>query len=266
VNPFVSPRVLRTVAGALVLAVAVGACGSDTDQALSASGSTTVSTTTTAPTTTEAPTTTAAPTTTTAPPVTTPLAPAPGGGAPLIHRIQTTDPVIFVTIDDGTHAEERALQYIVDTGMPVSLFLNDPPVRTHPEYFQRLIDLGNRAHSHTLNHVNVTKLDADGQRAEICGMADVLDTTYGDPGELFRAPLGISDETTQQVAAGCGMKAVVSWMGTIDDGVLSLQLPALRPGDIILTHFKPDLYDNLVTITQAADAAGLRIARLEDYL
>lgn len=253
------------VAGALALALAVAACGSDTDEALSESGATNP-TTEAPPTTTTTVPTTMAPTTTTTPPVTTPLPPGPGGGAALIHRIQTTDPVIFVTIDDGITPDEPAFQYIVDTGMPVSMFLNEQAVRTNPEYFQRLMDLGNKAHSHTVNHANVSKLDADGQRAEICGMADLLETTYGDPGDLFRAPLGASNETTLQVAGGCDIKAVVSWMGTIDNGVLSLQLPALRPGDIILTHFRPDLYDNLVTLKQAADAAGLRIARLEDYL
>ncbi|MCD9622332.1 polysaccharide deacetylase family protein [Rhabdothermincola salaria] len=205
-------------------------------------------------------------TTTSAPPTAVAPLPSDPAGVPLIHSVDTTDPVIFITIDDGNVADEPALQYIEQTGMPVSMFLNDPPVRTHPEYFQRLIDLGNKVHTHTRSHANLTTLGADGQRSEICGMADLLDQTYGQRGYLVRPPYGASNETTKQVSAGCGQKAVVMWMGVIDDGVVTLQKPTLEPGDIILTHFKPDLRANLEAITAMADAAGLRIARLEDYI
>jgi peptidoglycan/xylan/chitin deacetylase (PgdA/CDA1 family) len=224
--------------------------------------------TTEAPTSTEAPTTTA-PTTTTAPvmavPATTPL-PADASGVPLIHSIETTDPVIFITIDDGNVADEPSLAYLEQTRMPVTMFLNQPPVLTHPEYFQRLVDLGNKVHTHTKSHADLNTLSADGQRNEICGMADTLGEVYGQRGYLVRPPYGRSNEVTKQVAASCGQKAVVSWKGTIDDGVVRLQEPALEPGDIILTHFKPDLRANLEAIKAMADAAGLRIARLEDYI
>jgi peptidoglycan/xylan/chitin deacetylase (PgdA/CDA1 family) len=198
-----------------------------------------------------------------------PLPPAPGGGAPVIYRVQTTDPVIFITIDDGTVASPEAMQFIKDMQMPVTMFLNEGPVRTHPDYFAELIALGNWAHSHTLNHKKLTSLDLAGQEREICGMVDVLEAEYGATGkvgDLVRAPYGASDATTGQAAASCGLQAVVSWTGTIDGGVVTLQNPALRPGDILLTHFKDDLYANLKQIRAMADAAGLRIARLEDYL
>lgn len=265
---------------ALVLAGTLLACSAGREQAADLDGPLIGSTTTAAVDTTVAPTTTEAPTTTapttTMPTTTVPVPPPPpppappvppvvDGSAPLIYRVNTADPVVFVTIDDGYTADPTSLQYIIDTGMPVSMFLNEAPVRLHAPYFKALMDLGNQVHTHTLNHKNLTKLDLAGQQHEICGMVNVLRDTFGQVGHLMRAPYGSSNAITQQVAAWCGLRAVVHWTGELKDGTLFLQGATLKPGDIILTHFKDDLHANLVTLKTAADAAGLTIARLEDY-
>lgn len=260
-------RLLAAALVGLLLTAVVVACSTGGEQAAPIDGVEGVSGGDTTATT-EAPTTTAPPTTTTTV-AAAPLPTDPGGGAPLIYRIETTDPVIFITIDDGTVASPEAMQYIKDMQMPVSMFLNEGPVRTHPDYFDELIGLGNWVHTHTLNHKKLTSLDYGGQEREICGMVGVLDDVYGSTGKvgtLLRPPYGASNATTNQAAASCGLQAVVSWTGTIDGGVVTLQGAALRPGDVLLTHFKDDLYANLKAIRQMADAAGLRIARLEDYI
>jgi peptidoglycan/xylan/chitin deacetylase (PgdA/CDA1 family) len=254
----------------LVLTAVLVACTAGDEQASSGTGPVleggTTSTTAppTTPTTVATTTTTMPPTTSTVPPATY-VPPVTDGLAPVIYRIPTTDPVIFLTIDDGNTADAAGLQFIVDHKWPVSMFLNKNPARTHTAYFQQLIALGNQVHTHTLNHPNLTKLDAAGQQAEICGMVDVLKGTFGQAGTLLRAPYGSSNATTQWVSAGCGLTAVVHWSGELKDGQLFLQGASLHPGDIILTHFKNDLHANLVTLKQAADAAGLTVARLEDY-
>jgi peptidoglycan/xylan/chitin deacetylase (PgdA/CDA1 family) len=188
------------------------------------------------------------------------------GRAPIISRVETTDPVIFVTIDDGLVPDPRVLDLLTRTGMPVTMFLNETPVLEHPEYFDALRALGNSVNSHTLDHADVTTLGADGQRREICGMVELLRTTYGNEGGFFRAPYGFVNASAQQQAASCGIRAVLSWMGTLNGGQLQLQQPTLQPGDIILTHFQDDLYDNLLEIQRRADEAGLTIARVEEYL
>jgi hypothetical protein len=40
----------------------------------------------------------------------------------------------------------------------------------------------------------------------------------------------------------------------------------LQPGDIILSHFRPDLYDNLVELWNRTQEWGLSFAALETYL
>jgi predicted nuclease with RNAse H fold len=41
---------------------------------------------------------------------------------------------------------------------------------------------------------------------------------------------------------------------------------ALRPGDIILSHYRTDLLPHLKRALREIEASGLRVARLEDYL
>jgi hypothetical protein len=69
------------------------------------------------------------------------------------------------------------------------------------------------------------------------------------------------------VARRCGIRAVVTWRATMNNGRLDVQGGGpLQPGDIILMHFRPDLRQNLEVALDAARAAGLQPAPLEDYL
>ncbi len=52
----------------------------------------------------------------------------------------------------------------------------------------------------------------------------------------------------------------------MNDGVLRTQGGPLRAGDIILMHFRSDLRMNLEVALDAAQAAGLHPAALEQYL
>ncbi len=215
-------------------------------------------------------------TTTVAPPPTpaampapsTPIAPvaAVDGAAPEVFGIDTTDPVIFVTVDDGTVRDPQVLDYLTTTGMPITMFLNEGPVRADPGFFGELMALGNTVNTHTLGHLRLPSLNPEQQRIEICGMVDLLDETYGTSGGLFRAPFGRYDRGVREQAASCGLRATVQWTGTLADGVVTLQEPPLKPGDVIVTHFTDDLLVSLQELKRQADAAGLQIARLDDYL
>jgi hypothetical protein len=67
--------------------------------------------------------------------------------------------------------------------------------------------------------------------------------------------------------AECGGVAIISWRVTASEGILSTwgDQPIHR-GDVILMHFRPTLYDDLLMVFANLDALGLTTARLEDYL
>ena len=113
----------------------------------------------------------------------------------------------------------------------------------------------------------VTEARTAAQKAQICGMADVIDQELGRHGHLFRPPYGSYDDGTKRAAAQCGDNAVITWRAALNDGMVQIQGgDRLVPGDIILSHFRPDLYDNLVELWDRAQEWGLSFAALEAYL
>jgi peptidoglycan/xylan/chitin deacetylase (PgdA/CDA1 family) len=257
---------------AMMLVVACGGNGGD-EAGEQTTESTSEATTTVAPTTTTAPTTTVPPptTSTTMPWQSWPRSPVKhlpaSGSAPVISRVDTPDPVIFLTIDDGMIRDPRVPEFLAANHIPVALFINEGPLRADPDYFLRVIAAGGSINSHTRSHPRLTSLGATAQRNEICGMRGVIGEYVLAPGHLFRAPYGVSNAATQTAVTSCGINAILFWHASLNDGRVQLQQGSrLQPGDIVLSHFRADLYDNLVALVAKAYADGLAFARLDDYL
>jgi peptidoglycan/xylan/chitin deacetylase (PgdA/CDA1 family) len=252
------------IAAAIITAIAITATGPDEqDRAVttSSTAATTSTTTITTPVTT-------APTPATAvappiPPATVAIAP---GTVPVISRIATTDPVVFFTIDDGITRDPAVIEFLRDRHIPVTLFPVPGLVGRDPAYFATIHALGASVQDHTVNHPTLKGLGFVTQRNEICGPLDDYAARFGQRPWLFRPPGGAYDATTIAAARSCGMRAVVTWRATMNDGVLRTQGGPLRPGDIVLMHFRPDLRMNLEIALGAAAAVGLHPAALEAYL
>jgi len=194
--------------------------------------------------------------------------PIPEGiAAPVFSRIRTTDPVVFLTIDDGLIRDPAVLRFLEKHRIPVTLFLVTDPAAQGRDYFQRIVDLGATVQDHTIHHQEMPTLTPYGQNTEICKAADQLTALFGRRPWLFRPPGGKYDPETTGEARACGMRAIVLWSGSTNDGRLDLQHPGgLQPGDIILMHFRDDLRENLGVVWEAMQAAGLEPGRLEEYL
>ena len=213
-------------------------------------------------------TTTTSTTTTTTPFPLTPVTPLPTGVAvPVLSKVPTDDRVIFLTIDDGSVRDPRVPELIEQHRIPVAVFVNEGVFREDPAYFLRVASQGGSVNSHTRTHKDLRKLSASAQRHEICGMRDVIGEHVLAPGHLFRAPFGVHNATTQQVAGSCGINAILYWHAALNNGQVQLQQGrTLQSGDIVLSHFRPDLYDNIVALGAKAFAEGFRFAPIDAYL
>jgi len=203
-------------------------------------------------------------TTTTTP---APLAMAlPPGPATAVSRVTTTDPVIFLGIDDGLVRDPAVLDYLAANRMPFTAFLVANALQADPAFWARARAVGGTVQAHTLTHPNLTKVSADQMRRELCGSADLIQQTVGVRPTLFRPPYGAYNDAVRAIAAECGFPALVMWKGATNDGRVDLQEQVLKPGDVLLLHWRADLLTNLQAVKALADAQGLRVARLEDYL
>ncbi|RJQ82806.1 polysaccharide deacetylase family protein [Pseudonocardiaceae bacterium YIM PH 21723] len=193
---------------------------------------------------------------------------APPPMVPVISRIPTEERVVFLTIDDGAVRDPRALDLLREHHAEATLFLTGKWVTGHEDYFRDLVAGGSAIANHTRRHTTLVDLDEAGQREEICGNADDFQRIFGTRPTLLRAPGGHYNDTTRRVAAQCGQRALVGWSASLNDGRVDYQggRHELRPGDIVLMHFRKTFAEDLRAFLDAAKAAGLTPAALGDHL
>ncbi|MER7750432.1 polysaccharide deacetylase family protein [Kitasatospora sp. NPDC097643] len=219
----------------------------------------------------------------------TPLAPAPAapadkpiklertGTVPVFSEVKTSDKVVFITIDDGAEKDPKFVEMLTDLKVPISMFLTRDIVKNDYGYFKPLQALGNHVQNHTVDHPVMSKIPAEKQKSEVCDAQSALTQQYGAAPLLFRPPFGdgantpVLNTSVQQ----CGPRAIVLWRESMQIHDMQYQAAdkKLKPGDIILAHFRGPKELKGATMTQMfADLLariqeqGFAVARLEDYI
>jgi peptidoglycan-N-acetylglucosamine deacetylase len=197
------------------------------------------------------------------------LPPVLNGLAPVLTRIETRHPVVFLTIDDGVTRTPEMVRLMTEYDYPASIFLTRNFVQDDPAFFKQFAAQGSLVENHTVSHnINmVSQLGYQQQLAEMTGMQDYAQQQFGRRPALFRPPGGAYSSAMRQAVAAAGMKAVVTWEAKANAGRMDYQYGnALRPGDIVLMHFRPEFAADLAAFRAAQLAAGLEVVLLEDFL
>jgi peptidoglycan/xylan/chitin deacetylase (PgdA/CDA1 family) len=157
-------------------------------------------------------------------------------------KVPMTDRVVFVTIDDGIDKDPAFIQMVKDFQIPITIDLANLFIRDDYVYFGKLYETGYVSiQNHTVDHpLNMPSLPAAQQLYEIAGQQEILRREYGVRPYIFRPPGGNYDETTIAAAVEAGLKGVMLWKETMQVSDMEYQTAAhrLRPGDIILCHFR----------------------------
>jgi peptidoglycan/xylan/chitin deacetylase (PgdA/CDA1 family) len=187
--------------------------------------------------------------------------------APRVDHVVTTDPVVFITIDDGWHPLPVVLAFLQARPAPVTAFLIAPIAQRDADFYRQVLSLGGTVEDHTMHHPDLARLPPAQQTAEVCQAADVIGATFGRRPLFTRPPYGTENQFTDQVIGGCGMYATVLWDAKYSNHQFSRTHPGgLQRGDIILMHWGPGLLQDLQDLFPKLEAAGLHPAPLQDYL
>lgn len=186
--------------------------------------------------------------------------------ATIVHRVDTKKKVVFLTIDDGLDADRRTLEYLQDNNIPATVFLTTGTV-TDWDYWQDFSSVAS-IQNHTIMHPTLTSLSETGEEQEICGANEAIESELSATPWMMRPPYGAYNASTLAAAGECGLDYVVHWSVTAPGDTLQYQAvgASLEPGDIVLTHFRPDLKQDLPKLVKEIRGLGFEIARLEDYL
>ncbi|BBC35979.1 Polysaccharide deacetylase [Streptomyces graminofaciens] len=196
------------------------------------------------------------------------------GLPPVFTTVPTAHKVVFLTIDDGAEKDPAFLRMMSELKIPYTAFLSDCLIKEDYGYFKQMRERGVALNNHTLHHRYMRALSYDAQKREICGMQDVIEKRYGKRPTLFRPPYGSYNRDTLRAAKTCGIKAVPLWNEEVfvDRWDYREGDRDLRPGDIVLSHFrgkgewKGTMPDMIRHFLKLVTDKGYAVARLEDYL
>ncbi|TYB68602.1 polysaccharide deacetylase family protein [Nonomuraea sp. PA05] len=212
--------------------------------------------------------------------------PRTGGLPPVISSIPTRRKVVFLTIDDGWEQDPGFVRQVRDQRIPITAFAMRDAVEAKgtPDesggearyvgagkwgYFRQLRDAGVPVENHTLTHPNLRLLAYPAQRGELCGASKLIAKEVGTRPTLFRPPFGNYNTDTLRAAKSCGMSAVLLWTATVQPGgKIAYQVPdkKLRPGDILLLHFRPNLARDFRVLVNKIKRRGYELGDLQAYL
>lgn len=181
---------------------------------------------------------------------------------PVVSHIAVTEPVVFITIDDGWTRSDEAASLIESWQWPVTSFVLSTPLRRDPAWF-KAIGTSQSLGLHGRTHKSLKRMSFDQQVRAICaGARDVARLTGTRPTWL-RPPYGAYNWDTVRAAKRCHMSAVVMWSVSVRGSRIGARVHA---GDIILMHYMHDLPESLRVLKAKLDKLGLRPASLAEYL
>lgn len=187
----------------------------------------------------------------------------------VIDHVKTKDPVIFLTVDDGSHLSRETTQYIRNLRVPITTFaLPEQLNRKRRRFVNLLRQTGMTFENHTQTHRIVSAMDYAGQRAEICAGNREVERVIRRRPAFFRPPGGGWNADTVRAAKACGLSRIVMWNVMADGGriVRADGGTGLRRGDIVLLHYLDSLPSSLDVVRREATRAGLKFALLRDHL
>ncbi|MBX7547268.1 polysaccharide deacetylase family protein [Streptomyces sp. NPDC004232] len=193
---------------------------------------------------------------------------------PVFTTIPTDRKIVFLTIDDGSEKDPRFLRMMRDLKIPYTAFLSNYLVKDDYGYFRTMQAEGHTLDNHTLHHPYLPGLSYEDQKAEICGMQEIMKKQFGKAPTVMRFPYGNYNQDSLRAAKACGIRYAPIWNEEVyvDHWEYREDDQKLRRGDIVLTHFRGrsewngTMVDDMRRFLNKVTREGYAVARLEDYL
>ena len=164
---------------------------------------------------------------------------------PVVRALPTTEPVVWLTIDDGPSADTPAILDLLDRhGARATFFMVGQRAAARPELVREVLrrghGLGNHSHSHP--QAWFWRLGPRRMAAEIGRCQQVLTEIAGTPPRWYRSVVGMTNPFVAAALRRHGL-ARVGWSARGFDGVncqpqtvVARIVRDLAPGAIVLLH------------------------------
>lgn len=152
-------------------------------------------------------------------------------------RFSVSEPVVFLTFDDGPNLEITpfVLDLLKQYNWKATFFCVGQNIEKNPELFRRVLTEGHTIGNHTMKHLNSIKTDnetyLDSFRA--------FERTYSS--RLFRPPYGRIKPSVAKEIGKTHQIIMWSWLSydydlSVSDERILDEAKRIKPGDIIVLH------------------------------
>jgi peptidoglycan/xylan/chitin deacetylase (PgdA/CDA1 family) len=163
---------------------------------------------------------------------------------PGIRRVETSEKVIALTLDDGPDPKYTplVLELARKHHIALTFFVTGEHVRLYPELARRIVAEGHVIGNHTWSHKIMLGLSESEDVAEIEACGGEIEKVCGRGTRLFRPPKGRVDDNVARAAAALGYQ-VVLWSvavehrdATTPQAMAQRVIQRVHPGSIVLAH------------------------------
>ncbi|MBB4930666.1 peptidoglycan/xylan/chitin deacetylase (PgdA/CDA1 family) [Lipingzhangella halophila] len=203
--------------------------------------------------------------------------PVPGRMEDWTESIDCTDSntrCVALTFDDGPGSRTPdLLDTLAEHDAPATFFQTGEMIDRYPETVRRAYAEGHQLGNHTINHPDLTPLDAAEIRDELAPVNEQIWRLTGDRPVIQRPPYGATNETVAEVSQELGLAQILwnvdteDWKDRDSEIVAQRALDDAQPGAIILMH---DIHDTTVdavpAILEGLAEDGYTLATVSDLL
>ena len=166
---------------------------------------------------------------------------------------------IYITVDAGPAPSPQLLDTMRRARVPVTAFLSKQAAQRNLLYWRAFTGAGGTVGNYTVSAPDLTRLTLS-QAVTQWGQAQgALGQWFGQAPLIGRPPSGAINRTVQAAAYQGGLKALVGWSATVNrNRIRTWNGKGLKPGEIVLLHWAPDLGHQLSTLLGAIQSRHLR--------
>lgn len=194
-----------------------------------------------------------------------------------IKRIETTEPVVALTFDDGPMdgIYLKMLNLFKQEGIHVTFFEIGRNVQKYPQVSRRALAEGHEIGSHSVQHKKIPLLDTmEEVRTEIIDNQTIIKEAIGVEPKVFRAPHVMHDTRMWEVLDELNLPSIGASIGTSDwnhdnsvESIIDKATLKTKAGDIVLMHsWSPKTLEALPEIISRLRAKGLRFVTVSELL
>jgi len=159
-------------------------------------------------------------------------------------RVETGDPVIALTYDDGPEPSEtvQLLDVLAERGVRATFFVLSDRAEEHREIMARMLQDGHEIGLHGVDHANLTTVPGREAVRRLRTAKRRVEAVTGRPIRYYRPTYGAVNLTAFVGARLLGMDVVIwsawaqDWFDAPPQEVADRAVGALHPGAILLMH------------------------------